>query len=266
MVGSAHPTQMKRYKAIAAYYDAENERLDMLQHDVPFFLGQLPKKKQDILEVAVGTGRAAIPIAQAGHRVTGVDYVDDMLEIARRKRDGVGLSEKTLPLLKQDALKMDLGKKFDWICIFFNTLLAFPELEDLDKLLQNVKRHLRPRGRFWLDIFNPDLTMLAQSVEKNLAPAAFYVPEFNRTVYRTTDVVRDMSRQLIRCTFKYEWFDNFGTRKREKFEFDMTCIFPRELRLLLERNGLKIERLWGNYDGVEFHDGSPRMIARCVLA
>src|SRR3712207_9147337 len=105
---------MKRYKAIAAYYDADNERLEMLKHDVPFLLGQLPKKRQDILELAVGTGRAAIPLAQAGHRVVGVDYVEDMLAIARRKRDGVGLTEKQLRLVRQDALRLNLGQKFEW--------------------------------------------------------------------------------------------------------------------------------------------------------
>src|SRR3954468_5431299 len=102
---------MKRYKAIAAYYDAENQRHEMLKHDVPFFLGQLPEKRQDILELAVGTGRAAIPLAQAGHRVVGIDYVQDMLDIARRKRDGVGLTDGQLKLLRQDVLKLDLRQK-----------------------------------------------------------------------------------------------------------------------------------------------------------
>ena len=45
----------------------------------------------------------------------------------------------------------------------------------------------------------------------------------------------------------------------------MTCIFPRELQLLLERNGFLIERLFGNYDGSDLADNSPRMIARCKL-
>ena len=81
---------MKRYKAIATYYDSDNAHLKMLQHDVPFFLGQLPRKRQDILELAVGTARAAIPMAQAGHRVVGVDYVQDMLDIARRSAIRLG--------------------------------------------------------------------------------------------------------------------------------------------------------------------------------
>lgn len=255
---------MKRYRAIAAYYDADNARLEMLKHDVPFFLGQLPKKRQDILELAVGTGRAAIPLAQAGHRVVGVDYVQDMLDIARRKRDAVGLTEKQLKLVRQDALRLNPGQKFDWVVILFNTLLAFTTLEELDRVLQNVRRHLKPRGRFWLDVFNPDHSMLARQHERDLDRDAFHVPELDRTVFRTTDITRDMAAQTMRITTRYKWFDAFGRARREAFAFDMTCIFPRELRLLLERNGLRIEHLWGNYDGSPFTKASPRMIARCT--
>lgn len=255
---------MKRYKAIATYYDAENARLEMLKHDVPFFLGQLPKKRQTILELAVGTGRAAIPLAQAGHRVVGVDYVQDMLEIARRKRDGVGLSEKQLKLVRQDVMKLKLGAKFDWVIILFNTLLAFTTLEELDRVLGNVRKHLKPKGRFWLDIFNPDYGMLSREQERGIDRDVFYVPELDRTVFRQTDITRDMSKQVMRVVSRYKWFDGFGQAKRERFEFDMTCVFPRELRLLVERNGMRIEELWGNYDGSGFRKSSPRMIARCV--
>lgn len=65
---------MTGYRAIADYYDAEYESLEMLQHDVPLFLQQLPRRSLKILDLATGTGRSAIPLAQAGHRVVGVDY------------------------------------------------------------------------------------------------------------------------------------------------------------------------------------------------
>jgi SAM-dependent methyltransferase len=255
---------LKRYKAIAAYYDAENERHEMLRHDVPFLLGQLPKRRQDLLELAVGTGRAAIPLAQAGHRVVGIDYVEDMLAIARRKRDGVGLTDRQLRLVRQDALRLDLRQEFDWIIILFNTLLAFTTLDELDRLLTNIRRHLKPRGRFWIDIFNPDHAMLSREQERGIDREVFYVPEFDRTVFRQTDITRDNATQVMRVATRYKWFDPFGREHRERFEFDMTCLFPRELRLLLERNGMRIERLWGNYDGSAFDKSSPRMIAQCV--
>src|SRR5437763_13959317 len=119
---------MKRYRAIADYYDAEHEHMQMLRRDVPFFLSQLPMRRQTVLELATGTARAAIPIAQAGHRVVGVDYARDLLAIAKRKRAAAGLSDRQLTLRYGDVRKLDLARKFDWIIILFNTFLAFPTL------------------------------------------------------------------------------------------------------------------------------------------
>jgi SAM-dependent methyltransferase len=253
-----------RYRALAEYYDAEYAESKMLQEDVPFFLGQLPRKRQSILELCVGTARAAIPLAQAGHRVTGVDYAKDLLEIARRKRDAVGLGDAHLKLIYGNALKLDLSERFDWICIFFNTLLAFATLAEQDQLLAVVRKHLKPTGRFWIDIFNPDLQLLAGGQQKGFDPHLFYVPGLDRTVYQTTDIKRDIAAQLQEVTFHYRWYDDRGREHREKNCFTMTWMFPRELQLLLERNGLAIENIYGNYDGSELISRSPRMIARCV--
>lgn len=196
----------KRYRAIAELYDAEYEHKEMLQRDVPFFLSQLPKRRQSILELAVGTGRAAIPMAQAGHRVVGVDYAPDMLAIARRKRDAVGLVEKQLSLVEADVLQLDLGDRFDWVCVFFNTFLSFTTLADQDRALTAIVRHLKPRGRLWLDIFNPDLALLARRAALGLDPYIFHLPAEDRTVFATTDVRRGDAPQSQRVTFRYTWF------------------------------------------------------------
>ena len=255
----------KRYKAIAAYYDAEYADLPMLREDVPFFLGQLPARKQSILELCVGTARAAIPIAAFGHRVTGVDYDDDLLDIARQKRDAAGVQAGRLELISGDAKAIDLGEKFDWVCVFFNTLLAFPTLDELDQLLATVRRHLKPRGRLWVDIFNPDLSLLSSPKSVGLEPRAFFVPELNRSVFCTTDVEVDQVAQVQQVTFNYRWFDPAGRTRRERFRFELTWLFPRELQLLMERNGFEIETTCGNYDGSPVTSMSPRIIARSVL-
>ena len=252
----------KQYRHVAEYYDAEYAHSKMLEQDVPFFMGQLPKRPQSILELAVGTGRAAIPLAQAGHRVVGVDYAADMLAVARRKSDAVGLSGRELQLLRGDVLQLDLGRRFDWVCIFFNTFLAFTTLREQDRLLQIVLRHLKSSGRFWVDIFQPDLTMIPQTSINDLDPHAFFVPRFGRTVSMTTSL-RRTGPQVSHVAFHYTWHDEFGRERRETTEFDLTYLFDRELRILLERNGLKIERMWGNYDGSPLKLKSPRIIARC---
>src|SRR2546430_10511099 len=161
---------MTTYRAIADYYDAECETIPFLQRDAPFLLEHLPKKPVSILELMAGTGRVAIPLAQAGHRVVAVDVASGMLAIARRKRDFVGLDDRSLRLIRQDALRLNLRHRFDWAVILFNSFLTFTKLEQQDRVLQNIRRHLKPRGRLWLDVFHPSLALLAEPRSKDLSP------------------------------------------------------------------------------------------------
>ncbi len=255
----------KRYRAIAEYYDFEYAHHEMLREDVAFFQGHLPKRRQSILELGAGTGRAAIALASAGHHVVAVDHASDMLAIARRKWNALEAPAGRLTLHRADILRLKLNRRFDRVCLFFNTFLTFTALKDQDALLQAVRAHLKPRGRFWLDIFQPDLDLLSREVSCDLDPHTFFVPNLNRTVFQTTSVVCDTARQLQHMLLRYEWFDATGQRHDQSVEFDFTYLFPRELRLLLERNGLRIERMWGDYDGNAPTAESPRLIVQCCL-
>ncbi len=188
-----------------------------------------------------------------------------MLKIARKKRAAAGISAKQLTLVQQNALRLKLNEKFDWAVLVFNTILAFPTLEELDAVLAGVVRHLKPDGKFWVEMFQPNLEILARPKSEKLDPALMYIPELKRTVYRETTVVRDPSKQIQEITFTYRWFDPKGRPHEEKLRFELTYIFPRELRILLERNGLTIKKLYGDYDGSRLTADSPRMIAMCGL-
>jgi ubiquinone/menaquinone biosynthesis C-methylase UbiE len=254
---------MAGYRAIPEYYDAENEHHDWLAQDVPFLLQHMPSKSQRVLELAVGTARCAIPLAQAGHRVVGVDIDSRMLDLARSKRDSVGLSDRNLRLIQADACDLNLGERFDWVCILFNTFLSFTTLQQQDACLQGVRRHLKPRGTFWIDIFQPNPVILAEEHSHDLDPHVFYVPQLNRTVHMSTDVQCDTASQIQRVTFNYLWFDADGVEHRRQRKFNLTFMFPRELQLLLERNGFHIDQTFGDYDGSPLASHSPRIIASC---
>lgn len=254
--------QPGRYRAIAAYYDAEYASNDLLDNDTPFLMAHLPKRPVKILELCCGTARAAIPLAQAGHRVTGVDVDAELLKIAIRKRDSVGLTEKQLRIAKGDVRTFKAGETFDWAVLLFNTLLNFTTLADQDALMKNVAGQLKRGGRFWVDIFNPDLSILGEPHHPHFDSATFYVPEFDRSVHRTTEVKRSAERpQLQEMTFHYTWADSDGDLHHEQSRFNMTWMMPRELTLLLERHGFVVEHLYGDYDGSAVTPDSPRLIA-----
>jgi SAM-dependent methyltransferase len=249
------------YLALPNFYDHEYAHLDYLQRDVPFVLSRMPRKSQRVLEIAVGTGRAAIPIAHAGHRVVGVDYDARILAVARRKRDFVGLTDKQLRLVEGNALDLRLREKFDWCLILFNTLLAFPTLDQLDAVVDTAARHLRKGGRFFIDIFNPDFTLVAESHCYGLDPVTFHVPELDLTVSRVTDL-EDTAPQIRKVTFHYRWYER-GVEKRASKSFPMTWLMPRELTQLLDRHGFTVEQQWGDYAASsKVRSRSPRILTQ----
>lgn len=250
------------YRAIADYYDAEYESNDVLDHDVPFLLQHLPKRSCNVLELCCGTARASIPLAEAGHRVAGADYDPKLLAIAKRKRDASGICADRLRLIRADVLKLKLDRSFDFAFLIFNTLLNFTTLADQDRLMSRVHAHLKPGGRFWVDVFYPDLTLLADSHAAHHDSATFYVHALERSVHRTTEIRQSRTQpQLQHITYHYTHADDRGDLHTQKIEFALTWMFPRELVLLLERHGFVVEQLYGDYHANPITPDSSRIIA-----
>lgn len=103
----------------------------------------------DVLDAACGTGRYTIPLAQAGARVTGIDLSEEMLDVARRKAAGGGLS---LDLRVGDVRALPFADaSFDLaICA-----LALCHLPDLSPAARELARVLRPGGRVVISDFHP---------------------------------------------------------------------------------------------------------------
>lgn len=249
------------YRAIPEYYDAEYQSNDVLDHDVPFMLRHMPRRRQRVLELCCGTARASIPVAQAGHRVVGVDYDPRLLKIADRKRESVGLKTSDLSFIRQNVLNLELNERFDFAFLLFNTFLTFTTLTMQDRLLNRVARHLKPGGRFWIDVFYPDLTLLAEPYHGHCDSATFYVHELNRSVHRTTEIRRSEKKpQVQEMTFHYTWADADGRLNHQTIEFELTWMFPRELQRVLECHGFEVEKMYGDYSARPVHPDSPRII------
>ncbi len=213
-----------------------------------------------MLELCCGTGRACIPMAQAGHSVVGVDIDGAMIERAAQKRDLTGISKKRLELLAGDALSIRLKRKFDCVAILFNTFFNFATIRQQDQVLSTICHHLKPTGRVYLDVFFPNIELLAEPRSIHHSPTVFFVPERNLTVYRDVEIVRIMRDSTQKVTFHYRWFEQDGRERRKRIQFTMTWAWPREMRLLLNRHGLEVEEMFGDYDGSAVTNDSTRMI------
>jgi len=150
---------MSEYDIWADVYDLQYEGYE---EDIPFYVGEAERAAPPVLELACGTGRVTIPIAQAGVDVIGLDSSPEMLAVAQRKV--VQLSpevKERIRLLEADMRDFSLDERFGLIMIPFRSFLLLLSVEHQKRALLNIHRHLRPDGHLALNIFIPDLGIIA---------------------------------------------------------------------------------------------------------
>jgi len=229
-------------------YDAMNKGVT---GDLEFYVEEARRAGSPILELACGTGRLAIPIANAGLEIVGVDLSESMLARAREKSD--------LPQwIQADCKSLDLKRKFRLIMLPFNSLLLFHTRPDFEAICATVKRHLEPGGMFLLDIFNPNLRLLTRGPDDRRVGFEFEDPRGAGPV-RVEEVSRyDAQTQINHI----DWTFCLGAR-REPAELQMRCYFPQEIDALLHYNGLQIVDKYGDFQRNPFENNARTQVFRC---
>jgi len=148
-----------QFEAVAPYYD---EVMSVVPYGMwVTYLHRLMKRygwqPRHILDLATGTGTVAIMLAQEGYRVTGVDYSEAMLTVARRKAADVPCGE-LLRFLRQDATALSLTPEFDLVISLFDSLNYILTTRGLLDAFAGVYRSLEPGGGFIFDL-NSEFTL-----------------------------------------------------------------------------------------------------------
>ena len=117
-----------------------------------------------VLELAIGTGRIALPLAERGIDVHGIDASEKMVARLRSKPGGDGI-----PVTIGDFADVAVEGQFTLVYVVFNTLFALLTQEAQVRCFENVAAHLADGGAFVVEAFVPDLTRFdrAQRVEAN---------------------------------------------------------------------------------------------------
>lgn len=119
--------------------------------DIPFYVGLAQEADGPIVELAVGNGRVAIPVAQAtGRTVIGIDVSPVMLTQARERAAAAGVE---LDLRHGDMRDLDLNEPAELIYCPANALLHLPTWADRRRTFERVAASLRPGGRFAWNAF-----------------------------------------------------------------------------------------------------------------
>ena len=143
---------MDSYRAFAAIYDGWASHMT---EDVPFYVELARDAEGTVVELAVGNGRVAIPVAQAiGRPMLGVDSSPAMLAQARERAVEAGIE---LELREQDMRDFTLEGPAALVYCPFRAMLHLPTWQDKRKVFERVAAALQPSGRFVWDsfVFNP---------------------------------------------------------------------------------------------------------------
>lgn len=236
------------------HYDLQNKGF---VEDIPFFLQQIQKYGQPVLELACGTGRITIPFAEKGIHITGLDISEPMLAQARQKA-----SQKNVAVtwIRADCRDFRLNQKFHFIFIPFNSITHLHDLESLEAFFSCVRTHLADEGRFIIDVFNPRLDILLRDPKGRYPVAEYPDPDGRGKVVVTENNVYDAASQINRI----KWYYKVESEKKGRVvENNMRILFPQELDGLLHYNGFSIETKFGNYDQSPFRSTSPKQLVVC---
>jgi len=150
--------------------DRYDERSEEMAADVSFYIALALEADGLVVELAVGTGRVAIPVAQAtGRRVIGIDSSPGMLARARTRADGAGVE---LDLREGDMRELEIEEPAALIYCPGRSLLHLPTWADRRRCFERVAASLRPNGVFAWNAFVFDHQIAAAIDGRHSDPTA----------------------------------------------------------------------------------------------
>jgi len=142
---------MALYDEIARFYDPWSRSVT---EDVGFYVDQALASGGPVVELAVGTGRIAVPIAQAGIDVIGVDSSPEMLAVARSAAVAAGVGDR-VELRLGDLREPPVPERVPLVICPFRSLLHMETEAEKLRALRAAHAVVEPDGRFVFDVFAP---------------------------------------------------------------------------------------------------------------
>lgn len=191
----------------------------------------------NVLDLGCGTGNHALPLAQRGYEIVGVDRSESMLAHARRKAaDLVGSEGVTFQ--QGDIRSIDLQRYFDAVLMMFAVLGYQLENADVLSVLRAARQHLRPGGLFIFDVwYGPAVLHIRPSQQIRVIPTP------GGKVLRVASGKLDIRHHV--CTVHFHLWQLEGERLVAETEesHPMRYFFPLELALFLEDSRFTLIRL-----------------------
>ena len=215
-----------------------------MTEDVRFYVELAREADGPVVELAVGTGRVAVPVAQAiGRRVIGVDRSAAMLAKARAAADAAGVD---LELSEGDMRDFALEEQAALVYCPYRSLLHLPTWADRRRVFERVAAALRPGGRFAWNafVFDPHIAVRMDGVAR---PHLDSETLWEYAAHRPADNRIDITAYL-------------GQPGLEPRDLQLWWVTRSEWEGLIDVAGLEVEALYGWFDKQPFDDESREFV------
>ena len=188
------------------------------------------------LEFAIGTGRVAVPLAERGVPVHGIELSTPMIDQLRAKAD-----EATIPVVVGDMATARVPGEFQLVYLVFNTISNLLTQAGQVACFRNAAQHLAPGGRFVVELWVPEL--------RKLPPGQEAVVWKTTPGYVGLDTYDVLNQQVVSHHFR---FDPAPSHEAQLFRSPHRYIWPAELDLMAELAGMTLESRHADWAGTEF--------------
>jgi SAM-dependent methyltransferase len=220
------------YDAIARLYDPWSRSVT---EDMPFYLEEARRAAGPVVELGVGTGRIAVPIAAEGIHVIGVDSSRGMLDVCREHARLAGV-EANVDLRPGDLRDPPVDERVELVICPFRSLLHMQDHEERRGALSAVRDLLIPGGRFVFDVFAPSLDDVEETQGRWL--------EREPGIWERADW--DVDARTLRLSVR-------GAETESTMA--LAWLDPEEWRTLLEASGFAVEACYGWFDRTPYTGG-----------
>jgi SAM-dependent methyltransferase len=232
----------------AAYDDRYRERFAEAEAAAAFLAG-VARPPGPALELGIGTGRIALPLARRGVEVYGIDASAAMVERLRAKPGGDRLAVVIGDFAVADEL---VEREFALAYLVFSTLFELESQERQLRCFEGVAALLAPGGVFVVEAFVPDLSRLEQ---------ALTVTGVDAGGVRLQATRHDPVAQVVRGQTV-----TIGEAGVELWPMALRYATPPELDLMARLAGLRLRQRWGGWSGEPFTATSAHHVSFYELA